>query len=65
MEERGKAITHNLDCFVCLFIIITLIKKNFFFKLAELPSRWDLSSPTRDQICAPCSARAGPNNLTA
>ena len=30
MEERGKAITHDLDYFVCLFIIIILIKKNFF-----------------------------------
>ena len=26
---------------------------------------WDLSSPTRDQTCAPCSGRQGLNHWTA
>ena len=57
----------DTDCTVCWFTILSLVadkeaffllkKKNSFFYFFAVCHMWDLSSPTRDQICATCSGR--------
>ena len=49
----------------CVFLGERVCKlKNFFF-FAVLHGIWDLSSPTRDQTCAPCSQSTSLNLCTA
>ena len=45
-QHKTQKILHNLQGYV-----------PFFFVLATLWGKWDLSSPTRDRTCAPCNER--------
>ena len=58
LSASSSILLHN-DKIILAVFYFTIVLIYLFLFLAVLHSMWDLSFPTRDKVCAPCSGSKG------